>query len=225
MEKRSCDTSSCFLCRFCSKDWHDLIALKKKNIFVKKGRTLFAEGERSTGIFFVYKGALKIHMNWGKEKELILRFAKRGEIVGHRGQLSEEVYPVTATALEDSVVCFISTEFWNTTLRTHTMLTYHLMLFYSQELQDAEKRMHDLAHMPVKGRIAGALLELIRAYGLKKNNTIAVTVYQQDIASYAGTIYETVFKFFRELKLAKIIRTSGKQIKILQEDKLRSFIK
>src|SRR5580704_2993616 len=171
MEKRSCDITSCFLCRFCSRDWHELIALKKKNLFIKKGRSLFVEGEKTKGIFFVYKGALKIHRNWGKQKELILRFTRRGEIVGHRGQITEETYPVTATALEDSIVCFIGSDFWNSTLRTHTMLTYHLMLFYTQELQEAEKRMYDLAHMPVKGRIAGALLELVRVYGLKKNNS------------------------------------------------------
>jgi CRP/FNR family transcriptional regulator len=47
---------------------------------------------------------------------------------------------------------------------------------------------------------------------------------RQDIASYAGTTYETVYKFFIELGTAKIISTSGKNIRIDNSKKLRLYI-
>jgi CRP/FNR family transcriptional regulator len=83
--------------------------------------------------------------------------------------------------------------------------------------------MRDLAHMEVKGRIADAVLELAEVFGMDQNKTIAASITRQDIASYAGTTYETVFKFFTELTQAKIISTSGKSIKINTPDRLKQF--
>jgi CRP/FNR family transcriptional regulator len=51
-----------------------------------------------------------------------------------------------------------------------------------------------------------------------------VPVTRQDIASYAGTTYETVFKFFTEFSKAKVLTTSGKKIRINQQDLLKKLI-
>lgn len=84
--------------------------------------------------------------------------------------------------------------------------------------------MRNLAHMEVKGRIAEALLQLGLVYGYTKDKFIAAAITQQDISSYAGTTYETVFKFFTELKRKKIISSSGKNIRINKPDQLNKFI-
>jgi CRP/FNR family transcriptional regulator len=97
------------------------------------------------------------------------------------------------------------------------------MHFYATELQKAEKRMRDLAHMEVKGRVAEALLELMNVFGADQEQQIAATITRQDIASYAGTTYETVFKFFNELAADNIISTNGKSIKINDRVKLQQF--
>ncbi|HWJ27192.1 MAG TPA: helix-turn-helix domain-containing protein, partial [Flavisolibacter sp.] len=89
----------------------------------------------------------------------------------------------------------------------------------------AEKRMRNLAHMEVKGRIAEALLEIADTFGNNQNGYINITMTRQDIASYAGTTYETVFKFFNDLTNSSIISTSGKSIKIDKPEELRSYIK
>jgi CRP/FNR family transcriptional regulator len=201
-----------------------VIALKKTTLHIKRGKQLFAEGEKVKGIFFIYSGSVKVHKQWIKDKDLILRFAKAGDIVGHRGLGGSENYPVAATALEDTEVCFIDNEFLEAILRTNISFTYKLMYFYASELTNAERRMRNLVHMEVKGRIADALLEIALFFGVTKDNYIAVTITRQDIASYAGTTYETIFKFFTELIREKVISTSGKSIRIDDADKLRQFV-
>src|SRR3954470_15989601 len=97
--KQGCDLESCYLCRRCLKEWIPAIGANRKTFIVKKGESIFNEGDEVQGIYFVYEGTFKVHKKWDEEKELIVRFAKKGDIVGHRGLGSDPLYPVTATAL------------------------------------------------------------------------------------------------------------------------------
>ena len=172
----------------------------------------------------MYSGWVKIHKEWTHPKELIVRFTGTGDIIGHRGLGDKKNYPVSATALEDSIVCFVAEEFLESCLHTNPTLTFRLMQFYAVELQKAERRMRDLVHMETKGRIAGALLEMIDKFGANREGYISIPLSRQDIAAYAGTTYETLFKLFIEFKKDKLISTSGKFIKIKSETKLRQLL-
>jgi CRP-like cAMP-binding protein len=224
MPKTTCNLYDCFLCQHCMIEWRPLIGLNKETRMFRKGRPVFLEGDPVEGIYFMYKGWVKVHKQWTHPKELIVRFAGTGDIIGHRGLGDKKNYPVSATALEDSTVCFIPEDFLESSLRANPTLTYRFMQFYGVELQKAERRMRDLVHMETKGRIAGALLEMSHKFGKNREGFISMPVSRQDIASYAGTTYETLFKLFNELKKEKLILTSGKFIKIKNETKLYQLL-
>jgi CRP/FNR family transcriptional regulator len=219
-----CDVQSCFLCSGCLPEWREAIAQYKNNTRFRKGAVIFNEGDPVTGMFFVYSGKVKIHMKWGQEKELVVRFAREGDIIGYRGLGKELVYPVSATALEEAVVCFVEIAFFESTLKVNPSFTYELMKFYANELQEAERRIRNLVHMDAKGRIAETLLMLKRTFGVNKNGFIDITLTKQDIASYCGTTYETFSRIAGELERNKIIRTSGKNVAIVKERQLHELI-
>jgi len=98
--KALCNLEDCFLCTYCIKDWLPVIGLNRKNFLVKKGQKIFDEGDPVTGIYFVYSGKVKVHKRWNEDKELILRFAKKGDILGHLGLGNDPIYPVATTAIE-----------------------------------------------------------------------------------------------------------------------------
>ena len=218
--KTQCDLQRCLMCRMCIPEWLPAIAAHRRNMQYKKGEEVFKEGDSVSGIYFVYRGSVKIHKHWGEEKELIVRFARQGDIFGHRGFGTDPLYPISATALEPLEVCYIDQDFFYATLRTNTELLFKLMLFYAQELQESEKNMRNLAHMPVKGRLANVLLKLKEKFGVNKNGFIAITLSRQDIAAYAGTTYETVFRLMTAFTRENIVSISGKDIGIIDEERL-----
>jgi CRP/FNR family transcriptional regulator len=167
----------------------------------------------------VYEGSVKVHKEWG-EKELIVRFAKKGDIVGHRGLGHDMKYSISATALEPSSVCFIPLKFFMSSLKVNPDYLFELMLFFAEELKVSERRMRNLAHMPVKGRVAQALLSLAEKFGLRENGLIACTISRQDLASYTGATYESVFRVLNELSEANLVRFSGKNFRIPDPKKL-----
>ena len=224
-KKNNCDLNTCFLCKLCLKEWHPAIEANRKTYHIKKGEVLFKEGETVTGVYFVYDGKVKVHKKWGEDKELIIRIAGKGAIAGHRGLGTNTVYPVTGTALEPSTICFISLDFFITTLKVNHEFTYQLMMFFADELQESERKMRDLAHMPVKGRVAQALLSLKAKFGETEDGNINIILSRQDLASYTGTTYETVFRIINELVDEGAIKVSGKNIAIADVPKLFSLTK
>lgn len=225
MQKTTCNLDHCFLCRHSLPEWKELVAIKKQTFLIKKGRQVFEEGDAVQGIFFMNEGTVKVSKNWGEQKELILRFARPGDVLGHRGFGGDLQYPVSATAIEETKLCFVDNAFLASSLAANTNLTFQFMQLYAAELQRIEKRMRDLAHMDVKGRIAQALLDIQATFGTGGDAFIAVPVSRQDIASYAGTTYETVFKFFTELTAKEALVTVGKNLKIRDRKALETYLK
>ena len=223
--KHHCDLASCFLCTLCLKEWLPAIDAHRKTINVKKGTVLFNEGDVVTGIYFMYQGMVKVHKKWGSDKELILRLAGKGAIVGHRGLGKVNVYPITATALENSVVCFIDLAFFEATLKVNQDFSYKLMMFFAEELQESEKNMRNLAHMPVKGRVATLLLMLAESFGTTPDGFIDINLSRQDLASYAGTTYETFFRTLNELSEEGSIALDGKNIAVKNKELLIHYTK
>ncbi len=211
--RSECD-KSCFMCQLCLKEWLPAIMANRTNQDFKKGELLFKEGEKVEGMYFVFSGSVKVHQQWG-DKELIIRIAKKGDIVGHRGLGADTIYPVSGTALEPVTVCFIDMEFFNATLKVNNEFLYEMMMFFAAELKISERKMRNLAHMPVKGRLAQALISLQEKFGKDENGLINFSLSKQDLASYAGTTYETVFRMMQELAEEKLVEVKGKEITIL----------
>jgi CRP/FNR family transcriptional regulator len=88
------------------------IDANRKSYKVNKGELLFQEGEKVSGIYFVNTASVKVNKKWG-DKELIVRFAKNSDIVGHRGLGYDDYFPISATAPEPTIICFFELEFFS----------------------------------------------------------------------------------------------------------------
>jgi CRP-like cAMP-binding protein len=88
------------------------------------------------------------------------------------------------------------------------------MMVLVNDLQESEKRMRNLAHMPVKGRVAQALISLQNQFGVNENGYINIELTRQDLASFSGAAYESLFRVMNEFAEEKLIATTGKSILI-----------
>lgn len=222
ISKVNCDLKSCSFCTQCIPEWLPAIDVNRKTLIFKKGESLFREGLPVTGIFYLCSGRVKVHNQWGN-KELIVRFAGSGEIVGHRGLGKQRNYPVSATAMENCTVCFIDLAFFEASLRINTGYLYKLLMFYTEELQESERRMRNLAHMPVTGRLATALLFLEYKFGITSEGVMNIELSRQDLAYFVGTTYETIFRTINDFIKDGLVHASGRQITILSKAGLEAL--
>lgn len=223
-ERQTGQTGKNILYRYCIPEWRMVVDASREMRVIKKGQPVFLENEVVKGVFFIDTGKVKIHQRWGDEKELIIRFAKSGDMLGYRGLGKEKVYPVSATALEDTTLMYLDIRFFEATLQVNPRLTYALMDFYANELEATERRVRNMAHMEVKGRVADAIRMLKKDFGINEQGFIDIKLTRQDLASYVGTTYETISRMMSELEAEALISTSGKNIAVLNEKQLEQLL-
>ncbi len=219
-----CANHNCLLHNYLSIELAPLINENKTIIKCKRGQQIFFEGMPVVGIYFLLNGKVKVYKSGTNGKQQVIRLVKPGDVLGHRGIGSRNIYPVGATAMEDSMICFIETKIFFDILHKEPELTFRLMFFYADELQKMETNVRNQALMTIREKVANTLLMIIDAFGLSEDNKIDAHLSRQDIAEIAGTNKEQVSRFLSEFQKDKLISMKAKNIKIVNIEKLKHIL-
>lgn len=209
---------------YCQSEWIEKLNKEKRTFRFKKGELIINEGAYVNGVYFIQSGKVKVFKSVNRDNCQVVRLSKEGDMVGHRGIGYENYYPISATALEESILSFVEIDLFIEALRHSHDFMMNLMRFYSDELRRAEIRYKNSVTMTVREKVAEAILLIIDAYGISTDNMLNVSLSRQDIADVAGTTKEQVSKFLAEFKESNIIDLVGKDIQLKDTERLRGHI-
>lgn len=220
---QSCLNSKCLIKKNLNHFTTNEFTANKTTLKLKKGQQFIIEGTPVNGLFFILKGDVKVFRTGINGREQIVRFAKDGEIIGHRGFGTQEYYSIGATALKDTTICYFSKTNVQEALLTHPRFTYDFMLFYANELNRSESKVKSISQMTVRERVIDALLYIHRKFG-DLNNFLNLPLSRRDYADYAGTTEQQVIRVFSSLKKEELIIAKGKKIGIKDISALKKEI-
>jgi CRP/FNR family transcriptional regulator, polysaccharide utilization system transcription regulator len=206
-----CKNSNKSLVRFCTASEVTSINYSKTCISYKRGETLFHEGAMPLGIFCVSSGAIKIVKQASGGKEMIVRIANSGDIVGYRSIVMQQRYGASAVAAEDSKVCLIPREEFNKLTANNSKFYEGVIKLLCEDIENSQTKMAEIAYKPVRGRIAEALILLSNS--AEHKGIISLT--REDLASFVGSVKETTIRILSEFKDEKLIDIDRRNIKIL----------
>ncbi len=206
-------------------DAHDLheLSVKKTCYFYRKGQIIFYEGKGSLGIYCINSGRIKVFKIGSEGKEQIIRMALPGEMLGLRSVISGKPYSAFATALDDSVCCFIGKrKFFKLTIK-YPELSQRIMITLSQLLDGADNKITSLAQKSVRERLAESLIALDEIFWSEQNRNIDgnfISLSREDLANLVGTATETVIRLLSEFKQDALIEIKGRKIRIINRPAL-----
>ena len=219
--------SNCFI-KSCYPDWVKRIMEKKSVAEYRKGEYIFKAGDYVNGLYFIKEGKIKVVSIGLNGKEQIARLATNGHILGHRGfgGKTKEVYPVSAIAFEDSVVCFVDNDTLYEVFFFNVQFVIELMMFYSKELRAIETRMKYMAQMTVREKVASSLLYLKEIFGYNSHEpqVLGIDIGREDISALCGTNVNQVIRNLSQFEKENIIEKAGKKIKITNEAELKKMV-
>lgn len=191
---------------------------------IKKGETIFQEGEKLNGVFCIRDGVSKLSKLSSNGKDQIVKLAAKGDVIGQRSVIAEEQVDLKATAVNDMEVCFIPKERIVTPLKANPKFTMEVLKTMVSDLKDSNDIILSLSQKNVKQRIAQALLYLNEHYGEDKEGNLNLNLTREDLASVVGTALESCIRNLSALKKEGFLTLSGKKIGIIDKHALERFI-
>ena len=181
---------------------------------IKKGEVIFKEGEMLNGVYCISTGVCKLTKLTEKGKEQVVRLVIKGELLGQRSVIINQVANLSATALNDMEVCFIPKQEIIQDLLQNNNFSFHILRRMAEDLKEAETAIINMAQKSVRKRLADIIIYLNDNFGVDESNYLKVTLSRDDFASIVGTATESVIRTLSQFKKEGLIKTSGKRVKI-----------
>jgi CRP-like cAMP-binding protein len=195
----------------------------KTSYTIKKGETIFEEGETTNGIYCVKDGVCKMTKLSNNGKEQIVKLVKSGELLGQRSTISNEPANLTAIAIEDMEVCYIPKSEILGFFTQNNQFSMNVMKTICGDLKEADDLMVAMAQKSVKERLAQTLLYLADTFGLNDDNTLKIQLSREEIAGMIGTATESCIRLLSEFNKAELIELKGKKIALVNKSKLKKL--
>ncbi len=201
----------------------DILGFEKSCNFYKRGDTVYHEGNRVGGVYCVSEGIIKIFKTGIDGKEQIIRFAKKGDIIGFRSVLSNDTACTTSKVIEDATLCFIPAESFINLVKENGDFSMKIMKLSCKELGEANKFIIDIAQKNVRERLAEVLLLLDDTFGTDNNKILQISLTREELANIVGTATESVIRLLSEFKQDGLIKLNGRKITLLDINKLHKI--
>jgi CRP-like cAMP-binding protein len=200
------------------------IADCKTSYSIKKGETVFNEGDALNGIYCIKDGVCKLSKLSDNGKDQIVKLVKKGDLLGQRSLISEESTNLSAIAIEDMQVCFIPKQEILQFFNENNQFSLNMMKSVCGDLKDADDNMVNLAQKTVKQRLAEVLIKLETDFGKHEDGTLKIQLSREEIAGMIGTATESCIRLLSEFNKEGWITLQGKKITVTNKKELQRLI-
>src|SRR5574343_1451417 len=200
----------------------DVGAVRRK---IKRGSTLFRNGEAFTSLFAIRTGFFKTCVATEDGRDQVTGFQMAGEIIGLDGIVNDH-HTCDAVALEDAEVCVMPFDRIEELSREVNALQNHVHKIMSREIVREHSVMLLLGSMRAEERLAAFLLNLVQrlhARGFSQSELV-LRMTREEIGSYLGMKLETVSRTFSKFVDDGIIQVKQRYVQIKDTAALQKIV-
>lgn len=186
------------------------------------GATIFAEGERTEGLYEVVSGIVRLHKLLPDGRRQITGFLAAGHFLN---LLLQDNFTHTAEAVTEVTLCRYPRTGFQRMVDQNPGLALRLLAATSDELRAAQDQMLLLGRKTAAEKMASFLLALAQMQDDKaQDNLVQIPMARGDIADYLGLTVETVSRTLARLKRDRLIAlTAPTEIELLNRHRLEEM--
>ena len=200
----------------------DLVTTRRK---VKRGTTLFSNGDKFTSLYAIRTGFFKTCLASEDGRDQVTGFQMAGEIIGLDGIVNDQ-HSCDVVALEDAEVCVMPFDRIEEISREVTALQHHVHKIMSREIVREHGVMLLLGSMRAEERLAAFLLNLVQRLHSRgfSQTELVLRMTREEIGSYLGLKLETVSRTFSKFVDDSIVEVKQRHVKILNIEALQRMV-
>ncbi|EIM06709.1 Crp family regulatory protein [Planococcus antarcticus DSM 14505] len=162
---------------------------------LSKGEVLYRAGDKSSSLYIIHKGKLKIYHLTENGKEQVIRILQPGDFTGELAIFTENIHDSYAEAMENAELCTISGPDISELFLKYPQISLKVIKEFSLRLDQTEHQVTSFTTEDTETRVA---LYLIQQAESSQSREIQLPMSRKDLASFLGTTPETISR-----KLAK----------------------
>jgi len=194
------------------------IASHTRRLSFNAGQIVLLEGDDTPGLYIVERGWLKAIKSSSGGREHTLHFIGPGDLFPEVSLLAQLPNPVTAVALEDTVVWLVAATVVERVLEVYPQVAREVIHNLAGRVVALAGMVGDLALKPVETRLAQFLLaEGVDGVFVRQRWTT-----QSELAAHLGTVPDVLSRALRSLTEAGLIEVTRQQIRILDQAALKA---
>jgi len=186
-----------------------------------KGDIIYEEGQNSNYVYLISKGLVKSHKFDEKGKDLTTALYKEDDLFGYTSFIQNTTYQESTTAIKETVLIGVTKSALKDVLNNNHQVTLELIQLLTENLTDVKDHLLQMAYSSVKKRTANTILKF--ADKLNNNPQESIRISRNDLASVAGIATESLIRTLSGFKDSGIIEIEGRNIKILDLNKLQDM--
>jgi CRP/FNR family transcriptional regulator len=213
----NCQLRDLFFAHLQDDEMLDICNLRKEKAF-ESNVDIVRQGDEVQDFFYLKEGLVKLHIVKSDSEDQIITIAKPLDFISILSIFSSNQYQYTVTALMPSVVCHIDMSLIKSFANKNAAFGFDLMTRLSKSTDIVLLETMELKRLQLKGKLAYILLKF--ANHIFKSERFDLPVTRKEIAEYAGVSTENIIRALAEFRKDQLIRISGKEIEILNMNRL-----
>jgi len=200
----------------------DALRASMNLVKLRKGQSLFKEGDDGDHLFVVSSGKVKLGTKSVDGRENLLMILGPGDMFGELSLFDSGPRTATATAVTDSKLLALGQDKVIPWVKEHPEVSLQLLARLASRLRRTNEVVGDLVFSDVPGRVAKALIDLGVKFGDKRSEGLFVNhdLTQEELAQLVGASRETVNKALADFAQRGWLRLEARSVMILDYDRL-----
>ncbi|MEY8021097.1 response regulator [Muriicola sp. SD30] len=162
---------------------------------------IYREGEAANHLYFIQKGNAKTYRVTETGKEMVSGIYGKGDFIGQLSILNNHgTYIETASAIENADLLSIPKEDFTKLVYSNKVVSRKFINLISNDLEQLQEQLVDMAFSSVKQRAAKALLELNDKGIIEDKEHRGINIPREDFAGIIGTATETAIRALSEFR-------------------------
>lgn len=187
---------------------------------VGRGETIVHAGQERPPLFVVHEGLVEVGRTSADGREATLRLLGPGDVEGETGFLTGARPENDVVALEPSQMCVFEHSALTDLLRRYPDISAAMLRSLATRLRDTERQLALRTLADVGSRIASYLLDLPATRGADGVVTVRLPMSKKDVATYLGTIPETLSRRLAALEREGLVDVRGAEVDLLDPEGL-----
>lgn len=191
-------------------------------VTLQPGENIIKEGLLSSHIAYLKSGLAKICKKGVKGIDQILKIVQPGSYLGMQTVLSNKIHQYSASAIEESVVCYIDIFSFRELITRNTQFANELILYMCRDELGYFNRFVNVHQKQVDGRLADTILFFANEINDgAREFTIPLT--RNDLAALVCATRESVTRSIKDHVDIGTIKVNGKHFKIINYELLKTI--